>query len=112
MAKKEDRTTMSTRALIADASSRLQASQATKNPVVRDIELRRAARDVKRAEVMADLGVELPASFVDAIIRQREHGPSPTPTIIAVCPTISREQFILTLPENHPARLALNKENQ
>jgi hypothetical protein len=32
--------------------------------------------------------------------------------VIAVCPTLSREDFIKTLPPDHPARIAQEKKEQ
>lgn len=103
---------MSARAIVAEASVRLEASRTASNSVARDIALRRAALDIERVEVMNRLSVELPAAFVDVLIYQRKYGPLPTPLVVAVCPTISREEFIRTLPENHPARIAQKKEQQ
>jgi hypothetical protein len=45
----------------------------------------------------------LPKIFVDAILNQK---PGDGPKVIAVCPTLSREDFIRTLPPDHPARIA------
>jgi hypothetical protein len=64
-------------------------------------------------ECAASLGLDsMPPMFTEIVLEQRKHGPAPTPVVVATCPTITREQFIMTLPETHPARIAWNKEHQ
>jgi hypothetical protein len=36
----------------------------------------------------------MPPMFTEIILQQRANGASPSPVVVAVCPTMSREEFI------------------
>jgi hypothetical protein len=87
---------MSARALMQEANTFCWTGRCQPtSQMVRDICLRKAARLISRAEVLRDVGVEsMPAILADAIIHQRQHGPSATPVVVATFPTMTREEFI------------------
>lgn len=59
----------------------------------------------------ASLGLEsMPPMFTQAILEARANGAPKTPVVIAEFPSMTREEHIRTLPENHPARIAQEKK--
>lgn len=103
----------SIRELTSEASICLERSQSTTRPVVRKVLLLKAARLVARAEILRDVGVEkMPRRFINSILAQRRNGPADGPVVVAEFPTMTRREFIRTLPANHPARIAQEKRGE
>lgn len=102
---------MSVRMLTQEAGVLLEQAASTDHPVVKHVCLSHAERLLMKAEVLHRTKMQdMPDIFVDAIVNQK---PGDGPRVIAVCPTLSREDFIKTLPPDHPARIAQeNKENK
>jgi hypothetical protein len=85
----------SIRALTQEAHICLDRAQSTAQPVVREVMLRKAAKMIARAEVMAQIGVkEFPLPFVDAVLAQRANGASNKPVVVVQCPPVTREEFV------------------
>lgn len=103
----------SIRATIAEARACLERVNAPDaNPTVKRILGKKAECLVKEAEDMLSrtarsVGMKsMPASFADAIITQREHGPSPTPVVVMRCPEMTREEFIEWRKTQTPSHFA------
>jgi hypothetical protein len=101
---------MSTRMLMQEAGVLLEQAASTERPVVKEICLKRADRLLAEAEVLHRTKItSMPKPFMDAIVNQKRGDGT---KVIAVCPTLSREDFIKTLPPDHPARIAQEKKEQ
>ena len=99
---------MTIREAIAEAKICLERSQvADVHPVVAQVMLSRAAQRIHWIEVMLDIGAEIPDSWAEAVARQRRNGKSDKPVIVAVCPTMTREEFIAWQKEKEPSHLAV-----
>jgi hypothetical protein len=100
---------MSRRALTQEAGVLLERAATTDREAVREICTRHADLLLARIEVSNAVAVKLPTCFVDAILNAKK---GDGPKVVAVAPTLTREDFIRTLPANHPARIAQEKKQQ
>lgn len=101
---------MSIRMLTQEAGVLLEQASSTERPAVKEICLKKADRLLAEAEVLRRTQItSMPKPFMDAILNQK---PGDGTKVIAVCPTLSREDFIRTLPPDHPARIAQEKREQ
>ncbi len=83
---------MSIRMLTQEVGVLLEQAASTDRPVVKQICLTRAERLLAKAEVLHRIKMkDMPDVFVDAIVNQK---PGDGTKVIAVCPTLSREDFI------------------